>query len=187
MMVIKENENNLLLSSTHPLQERFEGHETFIIFWLTQFLHEGLGLLLAQLLSEVGQQKEELVSKHGVVIVFVVELEDFNKVVESTLVLGILGGLVHGEAISLAQHLLSLLGLSTDLSDGLEGRVDVAGSHEVTGIEGIDLSISLEVIDIEGEFDGLNFLFLKTKLSHVYFLSVLSHQLVWKAGPKSPC
>jgi len=158
---------NLLLSSAHFLQEGFEGHESFIVLGLAELLHEGLGLLLGQLLAEVGQKTEQLVAQHGVVVVFVVELEDLNEVVESTLVLGLLAGLEHGEAVFLGQHLLALLVLSADLGDGLQGRVEVAGSHEVAGIEGINLAISLEVIDIEGEFDGIDFLFLKTKLSHV--------------------
>merc|ERR1719219_2277843 len=74
----KVDDYNLLLSSAHSLQEGFEGHESFIILRLAQFLHQGLGLL-------VGQQKEQLMSKHGVVVVFVVQLQDLNKVVESTL------------------------------------------------------------------------------------------------------
>merc|ERR1711976_413882 len=73
----------LLLSSAHSLKEGDEGHESFIISGFTELLHQGLGLLLGHLLSEVGQQTEELVGKHGVVVVFVVELEDLNKVVES--------------------------------------------------------------------------------------------------------
>ena len=132
----------------------FEGHESFIILGLAQLLHQGLCLLLGQLLAEVGQQQEQLVAKHGVVVVFVVQLQDLNKVVESTLVLGLLGGLVHGEAVILAQGLLALLSLASDLGNGLQGGVKVAGSHQIAGIEGVNLAISLEVIDIEGEVDG---------------------------------
>merc|ERR1712107_123912 len=77
----------------------------------------------------------------------VVELEDLHKVVESTLILGVLGGLEHGVAVGLGEHLLALLGLSADLGDGLEGGVDVAGSHQIAGVEGVNLTISLEVID----------------------------------------
>merc|ERR1719414_442938 len=165
-------EENLLLSSTHSLEERNEWHESFIVSWFAEFLHQGLGLLLGQLLSEVGQETEKLVGKHGVVVIFVVELEDLNKVVEASLVLGVLAGLVHGEDISLGQHLLSLLGGSSDLSDGLEGGVEVAGSDEVTSVESINLAISLEVIDIESEFDGIDLLLLKTKFSHCYLMLV---------------
>merc|ERR1712235_230195 len=160
-------EENLLLSSAHSLEERNEWHESFIVSWFAKLLHQGLGLLLGQLLSEVGQQTEKLVGKHGVVVVFVVELEDLNEVVESTLVLGVLAGLVHGEDLSLGQHLLALLLGSSDLLDGLEGGVEVAGTDEVSGVEGVNLAISLEVIDVESEFDGVDLLLLKTKLSHV--------------------
>merc|ERR1719167_1435343 len=100
------------------------------------------------------------------VLVFVIELKDFNKVVESTLVLGVFASLVHGEDISLGENLLALLGLSTDLLNSLEGWVEVAGTDEVTGIEGINLAISLEVINIEGEFDGIDFLLLESEFSH---------------------
>merc|ERR1712107_38830 len=68
-----------------------------------------------------------------------------------------------------SQHLLSLGLGSSDLSDGLEGGVQVAGSDEVTSVEGINLAISLEVIDIGGEVDGVNLLLLKTKFSHCYW------------------
>ena len=146
-----------------------ERHESFIVSGLTELLHQGLGLLLGQLLSEVGQQTEQLVGKHGVVVIFVVQLQDLNEVVESSLVLGVLAGLVHGEDISLGEHLLSLLLSSSNLSDGLEGGVEVAGSDEVTSVEGVNLAISLEVIDIEGEVDGVNFLLLQTKFSHCYW------------------
>ena len=45
-----------------------EGHTTIVIFRFTEFLHEILGLFLAQLLSEVGKETEQLISNHGVVI-----------------------------------------------------------------------------------------------------------------------
>merc|ERR1712198_600936 len=158
----------LLLSSAHSLQEGFEGHEALIVLRLAQLLHEGPGFFLGELLTEVGQKTEKLVAKHGVVVVFVVELEDLNEVVESPLVLGLLAGLHHGEDLGLGQHLLALFLGSSDLLDGLEGGVEVAGSDEVSGVEGIDLAISLEVIDIESEFDGVDLLLLKTKFSHCY-------------------
>merc|ERR1712117_471112 len=151
-------------------QEGDEGHEALIVSGLAELLHQGLGLLLGQLLSEVGQKTEQLVGEHGVVVIFVVELQDLNKVVETSLVLGVLTGLVHGEDISLGEHLLSLLGGSSDLSNGLEGGVQVAGSDEVTSVEGVNLAISLEVIDIEGEFNSVNFLLLESKFSHGDFV-----------------
>merc|ERR1719270_783767 len=159
---------HLLLSSTHSLKEGDERHESFIISRFTELLHQGLGLLLGQLFSEVGQKTEQLVGKHGVVVIFVIELQDLNEVMETSLVLGVLAGLVHGEDISLGEHLLSLLCGSSNLGDGLEGGVQVAGSDQITSIEGINLAISLEVIDIESEFDGIDFLLLQTKFSHCY-------------------
>jgi len=150
----------LLLSSAHPLQEGNEGHEAILILRLTELLHQGLSLLLGQLLTEVGQETEKLVSDHGVVVIFVVQLQDLNKVVEATLVLGVLGSLVGGVALGLGKDLLSLLGLTADLSDGLQGGVKVASSDEIAEVEGIDLAISLEVIDIKSKVNCVNLSFL---------------------------
>merc|ERR1711934_883613 len=171
---VREHRTNLLLSSAHPLQERFELHEALLVLGLAQLLHQGLGLFLGQLLSEVCQKTEQLVSDHGVVSVLVVQLQDLHEVVEATLVLGVLAGLVHGEDVSLAQELGSLGLATTDLSDGLQGGVEVASTDEVAGIEGIDLAIALEVVHVEGEFDRVNFLLLKSELSHVCYMWPLS-------------
>merc|ERR1712024_90780 len=156
----------LLFSGAHSLKEGDEGHEAILILWFIKFLHEARGFLLGELLTEVGKETEKFVSNHGVVIIFVIKLQDFNKVVESTLVLGVLACLVHGEDISLGEHLLSLLGLSSNLIDGLEGWVQVASTDKISGIEGINIAISLEVVDIEGKFNCVDFLLLKTELSH---------------------
>merc|ERR1719197_490844 len=154
---------SLLLGGAHPLKER---HESFIVGGVAELLHQGLGLVLGQLLTEVGQQTEQLVGQHGVIVIFVVQLQDLNEVVEASLVLAVLGGLVDGEDLVLGQHLLSLLGGASNLSDCLEGGVKVAGSDEVTSEESVNLAISLEVIDVKGEVDRVNFLLLESKFSH---------------------
>ena len=102
--------------------------------------------------------------QHGVVVIFVVQLQDLNEVVEATLVLGVLAGLVHGEDIGLGEELLALGDSTADLLDGLQGGVQVAGADEVANVEGVDLAVSLEVIDVKGEVDGINLLLLQTKL-----------------------
>ncbi len=135
-------------------QLTFEGNETILILRVAELSHQVLGLLLGQLLTEVGEEQEQLMGQHSVVIVFVVQLQDLNKVVEATLVLGVLGILVGGVAVALGKDLLALLSLTADLGDGLEGGVQVAGADEVTQVEGINLAVSLEVIDIEGKVDG---------------------------------
>merc|ERR1711915_941534 len=103
----KRNSSFLLLGCAHLLKEGEEGNKTVISSGVKEFLHESLGLFLGQLLTKVGEETEKLVLKHGVVLVFVVELKDFNEVVESTLVLGVLASLVHGEDVSLGEHLLA--------------------------------------------------------------------------------
>merc|ERR1719508_407101 len=157
---------SLLLSSAHLLEEGNERHEAIIVSWFAKLLHERLGLFLGELLSKVDKKLEQLILKDGVVVIFVIKLKDLNEVVEATLVLGILASLVHGVDLSLGEHLLSLLSLTSDLIDGLEGWVQVAGTDEVTSIEGINIAISLEVIDIKSKFNCVNFLLLKTELSH---------------------
>ena len=131
-----------------------EWNEAVIVSRVAQLLHQVLGLLLGQLLTEVHQQLEQLELQDGVVGIFVVQLQDLNEVVEATLVLGVLAGLVHGEDIGLGQELLSLGTSASNLLDGLQGGVKVAGTDEVANIEGIDLAVSLEVIDVKGEVDG---------------------------------
>ena len=139
----------------HHLQKlTLEGDETVLILGVAQLVHQALGLLLGQLLTEVGQQQEQLMGQHGVVVVLVVQLQDLNKVVEATLVLAVLGSLVGGVAVGLAQGLLALLGLTADLGDGLEGGVQVAGTDEVAKVEGVNLAVTLEVVHIEGKVDG---------------------------------
>merc|ERR1711971_1235239 len=165
----RECVKRLLLSSAHLLQERLERNETLIVSGVAQLLHQVLGLLLGQLLTEVHQQLEQLELQDGIVGIFVVKLQDLNDVVEASLVLGVLAGLVHGEDLGLGQELLSLGGCTTNLLDGLEGGVQVAGTDKVAGVEGINLAVSLEVVDVKGEVDGINLLLLKTKLSHCDF------------------
>merc|ERR1712045_391394 len=151
----RESVNRLLLSSAHLLQERLEGDEAVIVSGVAQLLRQVLGLLLGQLLTEVHQKLEQLVLQDGVVGIFVVQLQDLNEVVEASQVLGVLAGLVHGEDIGLGQELLSLAASTSDLLDGLQGGVQVAGTDEVAGVEGINLAVSLEVVDVKGEVDGI--------------------------------
>merc|ERR1719430_2873220 len=135
----RESVKRLLLSSAHLLQERLEGDEAIIVSGVAELLHQVLGLLLGQLLTKVHQQLEQLELQDGVVGIFVVQLQDLNEVVEATLVLGVLAGLVHREDIGLGEELLSLGDSTTDLLDGLQGWVEV---------------------------EGINLLLLKSKLSH---------------------
>ena len=82
---------------------------------------------------------------------------------DATGVLGVLGLFEEGIHVLEADGLLALLLLTTNLSDGLHGGVQVAGANEVTNVETVDLAISLEVIDIKGEVDSVNFLLLESK------------------------
>merc|ERR1719206_1469154 len=115
-------------------------------FWYARyflFFHAGSFLLLSS--AHLLQERNE---RHEAIVIF-----RFTQFLHQTL------GLLLGEG------LLSLLGLTSNFLNSSEGWVQVAGTDEVTGIEGINLAISLEVIDIKGKVDGIDFLLLESKFS----------------------
>merc|ERR1711970_1300802 len=136
----------LLLSRAHLLQERLERNEAVIVSGVAQLLHQVLGLLLGQLLTEVHQQLEQLELQDGVV--------------------GIFCRTASGSQRSRGSH----PGPRSPCRPCTWGRhqawVEVAGTDKVANIEGVNLAISLEVIDVKGKVDGINLLLLKSKLSH---------------------
>ena len=73
---------------------------------------------------------------------------------EASLVLAALTVDVHGKYLLLGNRLLSLLSGPTYLRYGLQGGVQVAGSHQIASKERINLAVALEVIDVKGEVDG---------------------------------
>ena len=108
-------------------------------------------------LTKVGEEPEELVAEHGVVLVLVVELEDLHEVVDAAGVLGLLGLLEQGVEVCHHHDLLSLLLLAAQLVDGAQGGVQVARAEEVADVEAVHLAVTLEVIDVEGELDLCSF------------------------------
>ena len=104
--------------------------------------------------TEIGQQSEKFVLKDGAIFILVVKFEDFNEIVEATGVLGVLGLLEEGVEVVDLEGLLALLGLTSQLGDGLEGGVQVAGAQQVSDVESIDLAVSLEVVDLKGKLDS---------------------------------
>ena len=103
-------------------------------------------------LTEIGQQSEKLTSKNGTILVFVVQLQDFNEVVDTTLVLGELDLGKDWVKVIDDHDFLALFFHATNFIDGGKGGVKIAGPEEVSDVETIDLAISLEVIHIKGEF-----------------------------------
>jgi hypothetical protein len=154
IFVSLSNLSNVVLA--HPFQERHEGGETFIVFGVAQFVHQALGLLLGQFLTKIGQQPEEIFAEDGLVFVLVVELQDLNEIVDATGVLGVLGLLEDGIHVLEGDDPLSLFLEATNLLDGVDGGVQVAGTNEVTDVEGIDLALTFEVIDFKSELDLFN-------------------------------
>ena len=75
---------------------------------------------------------------------------------DATGVLGVLGLFEERIHVLEADGPLALLLLTADISNGLHGGVQVAGANEVTNVETVNLAISLEVIDLEGELDFCN-------------------------------
>ena len=51
-----------------------ELHEATVVLWFTEFIHQCLGLLLGQLLSQVAKKLHKIVALHGFVVVLVVKL-----------------------------------------------------------------------------------------------------------------
>ena len=82
---------------------------------------------------------------------------------KSSLVLGILASFVHWIYFSLGEHLLALFSLSSNFINSLECWVQVASTDQITGIEGINISVSFEIINIKCKLNCINFLLLKTK------------------------
>ena len=72
---------------------------------------------------------------------------------EATGILGVLGFLEDGVELINLQGSLALVALSTELTDGLECGVQVAGTEQVSDVESINLTISLEVIDLKGKLN----------------------------------
>ena len=108
---------------------------------------------LAIPLTEIGQQSEELVSKNGSIFVFVVQFQDFNEVMDATLVLGKFDLGENWVKIIDNHDFLTLFFHASNVIDGQKSGVKIAGPQEVSDVETIDLAISLEVIHIKGEFD----------------------------------
>ena len=73
---------------------------------------------------------------------------------EATGILGVLGFFEDGVELINLQGSLSLVVLSSELTDGLECGVQVAGTKQVSNVETVNLTISLEVIDLEGKLDS---------------------------------
>ena len=105
------------------------------------------------MLTQVCQQSEEFISQDGVVLVLVVELHNFHEIVDATGVLGVLGLFEDRVEVGEDHDLLALLLLPSQLVDGGQGGVQVAGPQKVTDVEAIDLAISLEVVDVKSETD----------------------------------
>merc|ERR1712018_717869 len=137
----------------HPLQEGDEGHEALIVSGLAELLHQGLGLLLGQLLSEVGQQTESSWDSMVLSSFLSYSFRISTKSWKPPWSLESLQALYMRNTLALVSIFWPFSAVPP-IGDGLEGGVQVAGADEVASVEGINLAISLEVIDIEGEVDG---------------------------------
>ena len=130
-----------------------ELHEAVLILWFTEIIHQCLGLVLAQLLSQVAKKLPQIVALHCVVIVLVVQLQDLNIVVEASL--GFILGLFElGPECLQTDGGRSLFLSASNLPNAFEGGVQVTSTEDIPNIEGIDGAISLEVIDIKGKVHG---------------------------------
>ena len=105
-------------------------------------------------LTKIGQQSEEFILEDGAVLILVVQFQDFNEVMEATGILGVLGFFEDGVELINLQGSFALVALSSELTNGLEGWVQVAGTKQVSNVETVNLTVSLEVIDLKGKLDS---------------------------------
>ena len=104
--------------------------------------------------TKIGQQSEEILAEDGLVLVLVVQFQDFNEIVDATSILGVLGFLENGIHVIHGNVPLALIFLTTTkVYNGVIGGVQVAGTNEVTNVKGIDFAVTLEVIDLKSELD----------------------------------
>jgi len=145
------------LVRAQTFQKGHERSETLIVLGVAKLVHQALSFLLGKFLTKIGQQPEEILAEDGLVLVLVVQFQDFNEIVDATGVLGVLGLLEDGVHLIDGDHLLALfLETTAHVVDGVVGGVQVAGADEVTNVEGIDFAVTLEVVDLEGELDFFN-------------------------------
>ena len=72
---------------------------------------------------------------------------------DATSVLGVLGLFEDGVEVIKNHDLLALLLLAAELVNSGKGGIEVAGPQKVADVEAINLTISLEVIDVKSETD----------------------------------
>jgi len=153
-------------SGAHSSQEWFIRDETIIILWIAALLDEDVDLLSLQLLSEGEEDVLQLPQHHGSVLLFVVQLQTLNKVLEGPGVLGLLHLGVDWVELFKLDELLPLLLCPTKFINHLEGRVEVETPEAVSQVEHIHARLTLEVIDVKGELSSLYVLVVKI-VSHV--------------------
>jgi len=153
-------------TGTHPSEERFIWDETIIILGVAALLDEDVDLLPLQLLSQGEEDVLQLTQHHGSVLLFVVQLQTLNEVLEGPGVLGLLHLRVDGVELLKFDELLSLLLGPTEFVNHLEGGVEVKTSKTVPKVEHVHAGFALEVIDIKGKLSSFNILVVKI-VSHV--------------------
>ena len=72
---------------------------------------------------------------------------------EATGILGVLGFFEDGVELINLQGSFALVALSSELTNGLEGWVQGAGTKQVSNVETVNLTISLEVINLKGKLN----------------------------------
>ena len=141
--------SNILGLAGQSVQEGHVGEQAVLVLGVAQLSEQLLHIVLGHLVAEVAEDVVQLGEHHGAVAVLVVELEQLQVFVVSSL--GVGGGHsgLHllNDVVVLGELLALLVGLS--LGDtGLLGDVQTKGVHDVSEEEQVDLAFAIPVVDV---------------------------------------
>jgi len=132
-----------------PVQEGLVGEHAVLILRVSQLSQKGHGVLLGDLISQVGQDVLELSQHHGSVLVLVVKLAQLNVVVVGSGALwGLDGGVDESNDIIEGDELLALLLLLAKADADLLGHVEAGGVDNVHQVEHVQLTFAIPVVDV---------------------------------------
>merc|ERR1711881_511050 len=154
-----------LCLAAKPVEEGAVWEETILILGVSQLSQQSHGVLLGDLISQVGQDVLELSQHHGSVLVLVVELAELNVVVVVSGVLRGLEGLVDelGDLVEGGELLLLLL-LAEAHAD-LLGDVETQGVNDIHQVVHVELAFAIPIVDLADLSNS-------SRVSHVEFLLV---------------
>jgi len=157
----------LLLHSADLFKERSIGNTAFIILFVAGLLKDWDNFILLEALTKRAEDVLQLSVHDGAVFGLVVELKDFNEVLEGTSILVLLDGGEDGQKFVHLYFLLTSSDIEAQLFNNGIGWVQVQGSEKISLVNAIDFALALRVEDGEGEL--YSFLVTSTDIPHCEF------------------